>query len=114
MIHHHSPGAARQLTLAADKGYDAGGFVADLRKACITPRIARKSRCSAIDSRTTRHAGDALSRKHRKKSEEAFGRARTVGGMAQTMYRGTDRVRARLILTMAANNRARLPRLLAG
>lgn len=48
----------------------------------------------------------------RKKIEKAFGRAKTVGGMAQAVYRGVERVRSRFILTMAANNLARLPRLL--
>ena len=112
MIHRHSPGSTRRLTLGADKGYDAGGFVADLRQACVTPHVARKARYSAIDGRTTRHEGYALSQKHRKKIEEPFGWAKTVGGMAQTMYRGIERVRSRFILTMAANNLARLPRLL--
>ncbi|ETD80464.1 transposase IS4 [Rhodobacter capsulatus B6] len=113
MIHRHSPGSTRRLTLGADKGYDAAGFVRDLRRACVTPHVAQKSRHSAIDRRTTRHDGYALSLKHRKRIEEAFGWAKTVGGMAQTMYRGLDRVRSRFILTMAANNLARLPRLLA-
>ncbi|MBE0455801.1 MAG: IS5 family transposase, partial [Roseovarius sp.] len=112
MVHRHSPGSTRRLTLGADKGYDAAGFVSDLRKACVTPHVAQKSRYSAIDGRTTRHAGYALSQKHRKKIEEPFGWAKTVGGMAQTMYRGVERVRSRFILTMAANNLARLPRLL--
>ena len=112
MIHRHSPGSTRRLTLGADKGYDAGGFVRDLRKACVTPQLAQKTRYSAIDGRTTRHAGYALSQRHRKKIEEPFGWAKTVGGMAQTMYRGVERVRSRFILTMAANNLARLPRLL--
>jgi transposase len=113
MVHRHSPGSTRRLTLGADKSYDAAGFVSDLRRACVTPHVAQKSRYSAIDGRTTRHAGYALSQKHRKKIEEAFGWAKTVGGMAQTMYRGVERVRSRFILTMAANNLARLPRLLA-
>jgi transposase len=113
MVHRHSPGSTRRLTLGADKGYDAGRFVADLRQACVTPHVAQKSRHSAIDARTTRHEGYALSIKHRKRIEEAFGWAKTVGGMAQTMYRGVERVRSRFILTMAANNLARLPRLLA-
>ncbi|MFN4155771.1 MAG: IS5 family transposase [Paracoccaceae bacterium] len=112
MVHRHSPGSTRQLTLGADKGYDAGGFFRDLRRACVTPHVAQKSRYSAIDSRTTRYEGYALSTKHRKKIEEAFGWAKTVGGMAHTMYRGIERVRSRFILTMAANNLARLPRLL--
>ncbi|MFD2741756.1 IS5 family transposase [Sulfitobacter aestuarii] len=112
MVHRHSPGSTRRLTLGADKGYDAGGFVSDLRKACVTPHVAQKSRYSAIDGRTARHDGYAQSQKHRKKIEEAFGWAKTVGGMAQTVYRGVERVRSRFILTMAANNLARLPRLL--
>ncbi len=113
MIHRHSPGSTRRLTLGADKGYDAAGFVTDLREACVTPHVAQKSRYSAIDGRTTRHEGYARSIKHRKRIEEAFGWAKTVGGMAQTVYRGIERVRSRFILTMVANNLARLPRLLA-
>ncbi|MBQ2260198.1 MAG: IS5 family transposase [Loktanella sp.] len=113
MIHRHSPGSTRRLTLGADKGYDAAEFVADLRQACVTPHIAQKSRYSAIDGRTTRHEGYCISIKHRKRIEEAFGWAKTVGGMVQTMYRGVEHVRSRFILTMAANNLARLPRLLA-
>lgn len=113
MIHRHSPGSTRQLTLGADKGFDAAEFVADLRQACVTPHVAQRSRYSAIDGRTTRLKGYALSIKHRKRIEEAFGWAKTVGGMAQTVYRGVERVRSRFILTMAANNLARLPRLLA-
>ena len=113
MVHRHSPGSTRRLTLGADKGYDAAEFVADLRQACVTPHVAQKSRYSAIDGRTTQHEGYALSQKHRKRIEEAFGWAKTIGGMAQTMYRGVERVRSRFILTMTANNLARLPRLLA-
>ncbi len=113
MVHRHSPGSTRKLTLGADKGYDAAEFVADLRQACVTPHVAQKSRYSAIDGRTTRHKGYDLSLKHRKRIEEAFGWAKTVGGMAQTVYRGVERVRSRFVLTMAANNLARLPRLLA-
>jgi hypothetical protein len=113
MIHRHSPGSTQQLTLGAEKGYDAAEFVADLRKACVTPHLAHKSRYSAIDARTTRHEGYALSIKRRKRIEEAFGWAKTVGGMAQTVYRGVERVRSRFILTMATNNLVRLPRLLA-
>jgi hypothetical protein len=68
--------------------------------------------CRAVDGRTTRHEGYALSLKHRKRIEEAFGWAKTVSGMAQTVYRGIERVRSRFILTMAANTLARWPRLL--
>ena len=112
MIHAHAPGSTRQLTLGADKGYDSADFVRDLRRACVTPHVAQKSRHSAIDGRTTRHEGYALSQKHRKRIEEPFGWGKTIGGLAQTVYRGVERVRARFVLTMAASNLARLPRLL--
>ena len=113
MIHRHSPGSTRQLTLGADKGFDAAEFVADLRQASFTPYVAQKARYSAIDGRTTRHDGYALSIKCRKWIEEAFGWAKTIGGMAQTVYRGIEWVRSGFILTMAGNNFARLPGLLA-
>ena len=59
MIDRHSPARSRRLTLGADKGYDSADFVADLRRMIVTPHIARKARHSAIDGRTTRHAGYA-------------------------------------------------------
>jgi transposase len=113
MIHRHSPGSTRRLTLAADKGYDCAEFVKDLRQACVTPHVAQKIRYSAIDGRTTQHPGYAVSQKRRKKIEEPFGWAKTVGPMAQTMLRGDKRVGAQFTMTMAACNLARLPRLLA-
>jgi transposase len=113
MVHRHSPGSTRRLTLGADKGYDCADFVKALRQACVTPHVAQKIRYSAIDGRTTRHPGYAVSQKRRKKIEEPFGWAKTVGPMAQTMMRGVKRVGAQFTLTMAACNLARLPRLLA-
>lgn len=112
MVHHHSPGSCRRLTLGADKGYDSADFVDDLRQACVTPHVAQKTRSSAIDERTTRHPGYATSQRCRKKIEETFGWAKTVGPMAQTMLRGVERVSAQFTLTMAACNLARLPRLI--
>lgn len=113
MVHRHSPGSTRRLTLGADKAYDAEEFVQDLRQACVTPHVAQKARFSAIDGRTTRHEGYAISQRCRKKIEEPFGWAKTVGPMAQTMLRGVKRVGAQFTFTMAACNLARLPRLLA-
>jgi transposase len=113
MINRYSPGSTRRLTLGADKGYDSADFVAELRRMVVTPHVAQKARHSAIDGRTTQHHGYALSQQHRKKIEEPFGWAKTVGGMTQTVHRGLDRVRARFTMTMAACNLARLPKLLA-
>lgn len=113
MVNRHSPGSARRLTIGADKGYDSADFISDLRQMCVTPHVARKSRHSAIDGRTTRHSGCAVSQKRRKKIEEPFGWAKTVGSMAQTMLRGTERLGAQFTMTMAACHLARLPKLLA-
>jgi transposase len=113
LVNARAPGSARRITLGADKGYDAAAFVADLRRMRVTPHIAAKTKGSAIDARTTRHAGYALSQKKRKLIEEAFGWGKTIGGIRKTMLRGLDRVGAQFTLTMAAYNLAKLPKLLA-
>lgn len=107
------PGSTRRITLGADKGYDAAEFVDDLRRMCVTPHIAAKAKGSAIDGRTTRHAGYAVSQRKRKLVEEPFGWGKTVGPIRKTMLRGVKRVCAQFTLTMAAYNLAKLPRLLA-
>ncbi len=75
------------------------------------PHLALKSIYWAIDGSATRRDGYAISRGNRKRITEAFGWAKTVGGMAQTVYRGFKRARARFVLTMDGNNVARLSRL---
>jgi transposase len=121
MLDRHAPGSTRRITLAADKGYDAASFVGELRRMVVTPHIARndavtktgKRRRSAVDARTTRHEGYAVSQRVRKRIEEAFGWAKTVAGLAKTKLRGTARNAYRFTFTMAAYNLIRLPRLLA-
>lgn len=102
-----------RITLGADKGYDAEDFVNELRSMNVTPHVAAKKSGSAIDGRTTRHAGYAISQRIRKRIEEVFGWGKTVGPLAQTMLRGTERVGAQFTLTVAGYNLARLPKLLA-
>src|SRR6201989_1674517 len=65
----------RPITLAADKAYDAEDFVNELRSMNAPPHVAQNAngRSSAIDGRTTRHAGYAVSLRMRKRIEEAFG-----------------------------------------
>jgi IS5 family transposase len=113
MIDRHDPGSERRLTLAADKGYDTSDFVADLRRKCVTPHVAAKVKGSAIDGRTTRHAGYKVSQRKRKLVEEAFGWGKTIAGMAKVKVRGLARVRFKFTFAMAAYNLIRLPRLLA-
>jgi transposase len=112
MIERHSPGSERRLTVAADKGYDTKGFVAECRRMCVTPHVAAKVRHSAIDGRTTRHASYAVSQRKRKLIEEAFGWAKTVAGLAKVRVRGLDRVRHQFTFAMAAYNLIRMPKLL--
>lgn len=102
----------RRITLGADKGYDARDFVEDLRELNVTPHVARKARHSAIDGRTTRHAGNAVSQGIRKRIEEAFGWAKTIAMMRKSRHRGLDKVRWQFTLTMAAYNLVRLPKLI--
>ena len=84
------------ITLGADKGYDAEDFVNELRSMNVTPHVAQNTngRRSAIDGRTTRHAGYAVSQRIRKRIEEAFGWIKTVGRLARTKLRGAERVGA--------------------
>lgn len=120
MVNRQSPGSSRRITLGADKGYDAASFVGDLRQMAVTPHIAKnnavtktgKRRRSAIDARTTRHPGYEVSQRVRKRIEEAFGWAKTIGGLAKTKLRGTKRVAFKFTFTMAAYNLIRMPRLL--
>ena len=111
----HSPGV-RRVTLGCDKGYDAASFVADMRALNVTPHIAQNisGRRSAIDSRTTRHPGYAVSQRKRKRIEEPFGWGKTIGGLARPMLPGVEKLRFKFTLTMASYNLIRLPRLLAG
>lgn len=113
LIDRQDPGSEGRLTIGADKGYDTSGFVADLRQRCVTPHVAQKIKGSAIDGRTTRHAGYAISQRKRKLVEEAFGWGKTIAGLAKVKVRGLARVRFQFTLAMAAYNLIRLPRLLA-
>ncbi len=112
MIERHDPGSERRLTLAADKGYDTKGFVAECRRMCVTPHVAAKVRYSAIDGRTTRHESYAVSQRKRKLIEEAFGWTKTIAGLAKVKVRGIDRVRHQFTFAMTAYNLIRMPRLL--
>ena len=106
----------RPITLGADKAYDAEDFVNELRSMNVTPHLAQNTsgRRSAIDGRTTRHAGYGVSQRLRKRIEEAFGWIKTVAGQRKTRFRGRDRVGWAFTFAVAAYNLVRLPKLLAG
>jgi transposase len=102
-------------TLGADKGYDTKACVADLRQRQVTPHVTQNTsgRRSAIDRRTTRHVGYAISQCIRKRVEEIFGWMKTVGGFRRTRYRGLERTRLAGYLVAAAYNLVRMVKLVA-
>jgi transposase len=101
------------ITLAADKAYDVASFVADLRQHNVTPHVAQNTtnRRSAIDARTTRHPGYAVSGQVRKRIEEVFGWSKAAAGFRKTRHRGLARVGWMFTLTATAYNLVRLPKL---
>ena len=101
-------------TLGGDKAYDTGDCVAVLRRRGVTPHVARSTngRSSAIDGRTTRHPGYAISQRIRKRVEEIFGWMKTVGGFRRTRYKGLDRTGLAGYLVATAYNLVRMAKLL--
>ncbi|WP_237480695.1 IS5 family transposase [Lichenibacterium dinghuense] len=104
-----------RITLGADKGYDAEDFVNELRSMNVTPHIARNTakRRSAVDGRTTRHPGYAVSQRIRKRIEEGFGWGKEFGLLRRIRMRGRERVDMAFAVSAAACNLIRLPKLLA-
>jgi IS5 family transposase len=103
------PGQSR-TTVGADKAYDTQDFVADLRELQATPHVAQNNtgRRSAIDGRTTRHAGYTISQRKRKRVEEIFGWEKTVGLLRKVRHRGLKLVGWLFTFTAAAYNLMRL------
>jgi transposase len=113
MVDQRLPGR-RRVTLGGDKGYDTSDFVAACRTLTVTPHVARNQARrggSALDARTVRHPGYAISQWIRKQVEEAFGWMKTIGGLRQTRYRGRARVQMHAYLVAAAYNLLRIARL---
>jgi transposase len=103
------------ITVGGDKGFDTKHFVAECRAINVVPHVAQnitEHRGSAIDDRTTRHAGYAISQRIRKRVEEIFGWCKTTGGFRRTRYRGQRRTQMAAYLVGAAYNLLRISRLL--
>ena len=100
----------KRVTLAADKGYDTRAFVEELRQREVTPHVTQNTanRRSAIDLRTTRHPGYALSQRVRKRIEECFGWIKTVGAGRKLRYIGIARNQHWATLTAVALNLVRM------
>jgi hypothetical protein len=105
----------KRVTLGADKNYDTRDFVRALRQMNVTPHVAQNTtnRSSAIDERTTRHAGYALSQQKRKRVEETFGWMKIIGMLKKVKLRGLEKVSWLFTFVGAAYNLVRLQRLQA-
>ena len=102
---HALPG--RRVTVGGDKAYDTRAWVETTRALGHTPHVAQAPR-SAIDERTTRPPGYAVSQRIRKRIEEVFGWMKTIGGLRNLRHRGTARVEWQFLFVAAAYNLVRL------
>jgi IS5 family transposase len=108
------PGSKR-VTVAGDKGFDTADFVRECRNLWVTPQVAQnlgRRGGSAIDSRTARHAGYAISLKKRKRIEECFGWLKTIALMRKVRHRGTLKVDRIFTFACAAYNLVRMRNLM--
>lgn len=101
-------GGRKRRTLGADKGYDALAFAEDLRELNITPHIARRKGGKSVDGRTTRHEGYAVSQRKRKRVEEIFGWAKTVGLIRKAKMRGKEKIDWLFTMCIAVFNLVRM------
>ena len=111
--HARTPG--RRRTVGADKAYDTADFVHWMRVFDTTPHVTQnvaRRGGSAIDDRTTRHAGYAKSQHARPRVEPAFGWLKSVGWMRKVKLRGLAKVDWLFVFASAAFNLIRLPKLL--
>jgi len=109
--------STERITVAADKGYDTREFVRAMRDRNVTPHVAQNEKRrggSAIDGRTTRHAGYQISQRKRKRIEEVFGWMKTVGMLRKTRHRGVFKVGWVFTFAAAAYNLVRMRNLLFG
>jgi transposase len=107
--------AGKRVTLGGDKNYDTQEFVRELRGMNITPHVAQNTskRRSAVDERTTRHAGYEVSQRKRKRVEQSFGWMKMIGMLKKVKLRGIEKVGWLFTFTGAAYNLCRLRNLMA-
>lgn len=101
----------RRVTAAGDKGFDTKDFVGECRHMQVTPHVAQNHQRpggSAIDQRTTRHAGYEISQRKRKRIEECFGWLKTVALLRKVRHRGLDKVDWVFTFACAAYNLVRI------
>jgi transposase len=105
----------RRRTVGADKGYDVRDFVDTTRELGATPHVTQnltRRGGSAIDGRTTRHVGYAMSQYARPRIEPACGWLKTIAWIRKVKLRGLPNVDWLFVFASAAFNLIRLPKLL--
>jgi transposase len=101
-------------SLGADKGYDTRDFVRAMREMNVRPHVTQnlnRPGGSAIDARTTRHDGYQISQKKRPLIERVFGWMKSVGPMRKVKLRGLPNLDWLFLMTAAAFNLWRIPKL---
>jgi transposase len=101
----------KQVTVGGDKAYDTADFVAECRNLKVTPHVAQnleRPGGSAIDARTTQHAGYAISQRKRKRVEECFGWLKTIALLRKVRHRGVFKVGWVFTFAAAVYNLVRL------
>jgi len=99
-------------TVGADKGYDTEDFIGRMKRRGVKAHVARKTAGSAMDGRTARSRGYAMSLKCRKRIEEAFGWIKTVGGLRKSRHIGQKKLAGQVLFTFAAYNLTRIMNLM--
>jgi transposase len=115
MLQQWKQAPGRRRTLGADKAYDTNDFVDLIRELKVTPHVTQnlaRPGGSAIDGRTTRHEGYAMSQYARPRIEPAFGWLKTIAWMRKVKLRGLAKVNWLFVFASAAFNLIRLPKLL--
>ncbi|HEY4933215.1 MAG TPA: IS5 family transposase, partial [Terriglobales bacterium] len=101
----------KRVTVGGDKGFDTADFISECRHMQVTPHVAQndgRRGGSAIDQRTTRHAGYRISQKKRKRIEECFGWLKTIALLRKVRHRGLFKVGWVFTFACAAYNLVRL------
>jgi transposase len=101
----------KHVTVGGDKAYDTADFVAECRNLKVTPHVTQNLERlggSAIDARTTQHAGYAISQRKRKRIEECFGWLKTIALLRKVRHRGIYKVGWVFTFSAAAYNLVRM------
>ena len=112
MLHELSRKRGGRITTGADRAYDTRDFVSTVRELGVTPHVARRQH-GAIDQRTSRHPGYAISLSKRWLVEKPFGWLKQIGPLKKVKLRGLAKVDWLFVFSCAAFNLIRIPKLRA-